>query len=127
MDDVEDDSQLRRGIPGGAQQFYLSFQCLLHLTVAHKIYGVPQAINTANYVYFLAYKELFALRDPGNANQRLEDIVNGNIATIRSDCRLTDPSRRILESASRPRTRSILARQPHLSNRGRVHRYGEQQ
>ncbi|TDL22985.1 terpenoid synthase [Rickenella mellea] len=46
IDDIEDDSQLRRGIP-----------------VAHKIYGVPQTINTANYVYFLAYKELLGLRD----------------------------------------------------------------
>lgn len=46
MDDVEDDSQLRRGAP-----------------VAHKIYGIPQTINTANYVYFLAYRELFKLRD----------------------------------------------------------------
>ena len=45
MDDVEDDSQLRRGNP-----------------VAHKIYGIPQTINTANYVYFLAYQELFELR-----------------------------------------------------------------
>jgi geranylgeranyl diphosphate synthase type 3 len=44
IDDIEDDSQLRRGAP-----------------VAHKIYGVPQTINTANYVYFLAYQELFAL------------------------------------------------------------------
>jgi len=65
MDDVEDDSQLRRGIP-----------------VAHKIYGVPQTINTANYVYFLAYKELFALRDPGNADQRLEDIVNDEFLNL---------------------------------------------
>jgi geranylgeranyl diphosphate synthase type 3 len=32
------------------------------LSVAHKIYGVPQTINTANYVYFLAYQELSALR-----------------------------------------------------------------
>ncbi|KAG9050356.1 geranylgeranyl pyrophosphate synthetase [Tulasnella sp. UAMH 9824] len=46
VDDVEDDSQLRRGIP-----------------VAHKIYGVPQTINSANYVYFLAYQELFKLRE----------------------------------------------------------------
>jgi geranylgeranyl diphosphate synthase type 3 len=46
MDDVEDDSQLRRGAP-----------------VSHKIYGVPQTINTANYVYFLAYQELFKLRN----------------------------------------------------------------
>ncbi|VDC02873.1 unnamed protein product [Peniophora sp. CBMAI 1063] len=45
VDDIEDDSQLRRGQP-----------------VAHKIYGIPQTINCANYVYFLAYKELFALR-----------------------------------------------------------------
>ncbi|KAJ3505259.1 hypothetical protein NLJ89_g7512 [Agrocybe chaxingu] len=46
VDDIEDDSQLRRGKP-----------------VAHRIYGIPQTINTANYVYFLAYQELFALRD----------------------------------------------------------------
>jgi hypothetical protein len=30
--------------------------------VAHKVYGVPQTINSANYVYFLAYQELFSLR-----------------------------------------------------------------
>lgn len=45
IDDIEDDAQLRRGRP-----------------VTHKIYGVPQTINTANYVYFLAYKELAKLR-----------------------------------------------------------------
>ncbi|WVQ98425.1 hypothetical protein IAU59_005548 [Kwoniella sp. CBS 9459] len=45
MDDVEDNSELRRGEP-----------------VAHAIYGVPQTINTANYVYFLAMQELLALR-----------------------------------------------------------------
>ncbi|KAG1748626.1 isoprenoid synthase domain-containing protein [Suillus lakei] len=45
VDDIEDDSELRRGIP-----------------VAHKIYGVPRTINTAKYVYFIAYQELSALR-----------------------------------------------------------------
>jgi len=35
---------------------------ILSLAVAHKVYGVPQTINTANYVYFLAYQELSALR-----------------------------------------------------------------
>lgn len=45
IDDIEDDAQLRRGQP-----------------VTHKIYGVPQTINTANYVYFLAYRELAKLR-----------------------------------------------------------------
>ena len=46
VDDVEDNSQLRRGAP-----------------VAHKIYGVPQTINSANYVYFLAFQELSRLKD----------------------------------------------------------------
>lgn len=36
VDDVEDSSDLRRGTP-----------------VAHKIFGVAQTINGANYVYFL--------------------------------------------------------------------------
>ncbi|KAG6860770.1 hypothetical protein C0995_007802 [Termitomyces sp. Mi166 len=62
IDDIEDDSQLRRGQP-----------------VAHKIYGVPQTINTANYVFFLAYQELIALRDQDDfeskRGQRLDAIV----------------------------------------------------
>ncbi|CAH1794688.1 unnamed protein product [Owenia fusiformis] len=37
IDDIEDNSVLRRGIP-----------------VAHHIYGIPHTINTANYVYFIA-------------------------------------------------------------------------
>lgn len=41
MDDVEDNSTLRRGIP-----------------VAHKIYGIPQTINCANYVYFQVFQEI---------------------------------------------------------------------
>ncbi|KAF9234828.1 terpenoid synthase [Melanogaster broomeanus] len=51
VDDIEDGSQLRRGQP-----------------VAHRIYGIPQTINTANYVYFLAYKELATLRDHTSAD-----------------------------------------------------------
>ena len=34
----------------------------LSLSVAHKIYGIPQTINTANYFYFLAYQKLSVLR-----------------------------------------------------------------
>lgn len=30
--------------------------------MAHKIYGVAQTINSANYVYFLAFEKLFALK-----------------------------------------------------------------
>ncbi|KAL1844558.1 hypothetical protein VTK73DRAFT_2304 [Phialemonium thermophilum] len=47
VDDVEDDSELRRGIP-----------------VAHRIFGVPQTINSANYVYFCALQEVQRLRNP---------------------------------------------------------------
>ncbi|KIJ51381.1 hypothetical protein M422DRAFT_58906 [Sphaerobolus stellatus SS14] len=69
MDDVEDDSQLRRGQP-----------------VAHKIYGIPQTINSSNYVYFLAYKQLFALRDQGPAitdkEQQLERLVTDELLNL---------------------------------------------
>lgn len=44
---MEDDSLLRRGVP-----------------VAHKIFGIPQTINSANYVYFLALQELSKLNNP---------------------------------------------------------------
>ncbi|CAO1631662.1 unnamed protein product [Parajaminaea phylloscopi] len=44
MDDVEDNSDLRRGMP-----------------VAHKVYGTPQVLNTANYVYFLVFREIEAM------------------------------------------------------------------
>ncbi|KAG0323770.1 geranylgeranyl pyrophosphate synthetase [Dissophora globulifera] len=47
IDDIEDDSVLRRGEP-----------------VAHKIFGVPATINCANYVYFLALAELSKLPNP---------------------------------------------------------------
>jgi len=57
VDDIEDDSQLRRGKP-----------------VAHKIYGIPQTINTANYVYFLAYQELFALRNNPTTSPPRKDL-----------------------------------------------------
>lgn len=46
MDDVEDNSTLRRGIP-----------------VAHKIYGIPQTINCANYVYFQVFQEIQSLEN----------------------------------------------------------------
>ncbi|KAF1981271.1 terpenoid synthase [Aulographum hederae CBS 113979] len=46
VDDVEDSSLLRRGVP-----------------VAHSIFGVAQTINSSNYVYFLALKELSGLRN----------------------------------------------------------------
>src|SRR5579871_500232 len=47
VDDVEDSSLLRRGIP-----------------VAHSIFGTAQTINSANYVYFCALQELQKLGNP---------------------------------------------------------------
>ncbi|TFY63659.1 hypothetical protein EVJ58_g3121 [Rhodofomes roseus] len=65
IDDIEDDAQLRRGVPA-----------------SHKIYGIPQTINSANYVYFLAYQELFSLRsgvgmpdNPDGPNDRLIPFI----------------------------------------------------
>ncbi|KJA17760.1 hypothetical protein HYPSUDRAFT_45918 [Hypholoma sublateritium FD-334 SS-4] len=68
VDDIEDDSQLRRGQP-----------------VTHKIYGVPQTINTANYVYFLAYQELFALRGTSASEapqQPLDALVTEELLSL---------------------------------------------
>jgi geranylgeranyl diphosphate synthase, type III len=47
IDDIEDNSKLRRGIP-----------------VAHAIFGVPAVINCANYVYFLALEKCQKLNNP---------------------------------------------------------------
>ena len=47
IDDIEDSSNLRRGIP-----------------VAHHIFGNAQTLNSANYVYFLALQELLKLGNP---------------------------------------------------------------
>ncbi|KAH0828508.1 hypothetical protein AYO21_07744 [Fonsecaea monophora] len=50
IDDVQDNSVLRRGIP-----------------VAHNIFGTAQTINSANYVYFLALQDLLNLENRDEA------------------------------------------------------------
>jgi len=65
VDDIEDGAQLRRGQP-----------------VAHRIYGVPQTINTANYVYFLAYKELAILRDHGSEQAGARVVANKDLDLV---------------------------------------------
>lgn len=50
IDDVQDGSQLRRGVP-----------------VAHNIFGTAQTINSANYVYFIALQELQHLTNKDEA------------------------------------------------------------
>jgi len=59
VDDVEDSSILRRGIP-----------------VAHSIFGTAQTINSANYVYFCALRELQKLNNPQAINIYTEELLN---------------------------------------------------
>lgn len=59
IDDVEDSSVLRRGIP-----------------VAHNIFGTAQTINSANYVYFLALQEVQKLNNPAAINVYVMEMLN---------------------------------------------------
>ncbi|KAI8099674.1 geranylgeranyl pyrophosphate synthase [Halteromyces radiatus] len=59
IDDVEDDSVLRRGVPA-----------------AHHLYGIPQTINCANYVYFLALQEINTLNNPTMVTIYTEELIN---------------------------------------------------
>ncbi|PWN29020.1 terpenoid synthase [Jaminaea rosea] len=59
MDDVEDNSDLRRGAP-----------------VAHKVYGTPQVLNTSNYVYFLVFREIEAM-----GHERAEHEGQGSLSS----------------------------------------------
>ncbi|KAF7303030.1 hypothetical protein MKEN_01266300 [Mycena kentingensis (nom. inval.)] len=59
-------SQLRRGQP-----------------VAHKIYGVPQTINAANYMYFLAFQELTRIETPPEGGLKpLYDILTSELVHL---------------------------------------------
>lgn len=59
IDDIEDDSTLRRGKP-----------------TAHLIYGSPYVINSSNYVYFLALQDVLALDDPHCVTAFNEELLN---------------------------------------------------
>ncbi|OAA42209.1 geranylgeranyl diphosphate synthase [Metarhizium rileyi] len=59
VDDVQDSSELRRGYP-----------------VAHNIFGVPQTINSANYIYFVALQELQKLNNPVIISVFADELVN---------------------------------------------------
>ncbi|KAF9257743.1 geranylgeranyl diphosphate synthase 1, isoform CRA_b, partial [Marasmius fiardii PR-910] len=63
VDDIEDNSHLRKGKPA-----------------AHKLYGIPQTLNSANYIYFLAFRELFSLRGEGSTD--LVAIVNDELLAL---------------------------------------------
>lgn len=59
VDDVEDNSLLRRGLP-----------------VAHSIFGIPQTINSSNYIYFCALQELQKLKNPKAISVFTEELLN---------------------------------------------------
>lgn len=59
VDDIEDSSPLRRGLP-----------------VAHNIFGTAQTINSANYVYFMALQELQKLRNPKAVAIFTDELLN---------------------------------------------------
>ncbi|RAK75889.1 FPP/GGPP synthase family protein [Aspergillus fijiensis CBS 313.89] len=59
IDDIQDRSTLRRGLP-----------------VAHSIFGVAQTINSANHAYFLAQKHLEGLGNPSALPIFTEEMLN---------------------------------------------------
>jgi geranylgeranyl diphosphate synthase, type III len=60
IDDIQDDSKLRRGEP-----------------VAHLVFGAAQTINSANYTYFQAMEELYKLKKPACAIRIfMEEMLN---------------------------------------------------
>ncbi|KAJ7450209.1 isoprenoid synthase domain-containing protein [Mycena latifolia] len=65
VDDIQDDSQLRRGKP-----------------VAHSVYGIPQTINSANYVYFLAYQEALGLQHARQSDKELISMVTAELMSL---------------------------------------------
>ncbi|KAF7995555.1 hypothetical protein HCN44_006662 [Aphidius gifuensis] len=58
IDDIQDNSILRRGIP-----------------VAHSIYGVASTINAANYVLFIALERVLALNHPEATQVYTEQLL----------------------------------------------------
>lgn len=59
IDDIEDNSKLRRGQP-----------------VAHSIFGIPTTINTANYVYFLALERVQRLNNGKAMEVFVSELLN---------------------------------------------------
>lgn len=53
-----------------------------YLTVAHKVYGIPQTINAANYVYFLALRELILLRRDEVEGPDVDNIAIGEALSL---------------------------------------------
>lgn len=59
VDDIEDNSKLRRGIP-----------------VAHSIFGVPTVLNTANYAMFMALEKCHSWNNPEAMKVFVGELLN---------------------------------------------------
>jgi geranylgeranyl diphosphate synthase type 3 len=59
VDDIEDNSTLRRGIP-----------------VAHKVFGIPATINCSNYAIFLALEKVYNLHNPAAVQTFVGELLN---------------------------------------------------
>ncbi|OJJ42193.1 hypothetical protein ASPZODRAFT_20693 [Penicilliopsis zonata CBS 506.65] len=59
VDDIEDNSNLRRGLP-----------------TAHRIFGTAQTFNSGNYVYFLALREIESLRNPQAVSIYVDSLIH---------------------------------------------------
>jgi len=59
VDDIEDNSTLRRGQP-----------------VAHHVFGVPATINCGNYIYFVALDRCHKLGNPEATQACIEEMLN---------------------------------------------------
>lgn len=59
LDDIEDDSLLRRGNP-----------------TAHTLFGVGQTINSANYIFVCAFEELQKLQSPHAIGVFIDELKN---------------------------------------------------
>ncbi|EKX34217.1 hypothetical protein GUITHDRAFT_147398 [Guillardia theta CCMP2712] len=76
IDDIEDNSKLRRGTP-----------------VAHVVYGVPQTLNTANYVYFLALNDLTKLGNSQAVEIFIKEMLNLHRGQVRENAARLDLTR----------------------------------
>ena len=59
IDDIEDNSELRRGQP-----------------VAHAIFGIPSTINCANFAFFLALERCNGLGSPRAMELYIREMIN---------------------------------------------------
>ncbi|KAJ7799916.1 isoprenoid synthase domain-containing protein, partial [Mycena olivaceomarginata] len=67
LDDIEDNSQLRRA--------------------AHTVYGIPRTINAATYVHTMVYQELSHMKSPHSEYSDLVMILTG---TMESSCTVAE-------------------------------------